>query len=55
MRFLPQNVHVRVGDTVVWTNDTINEIHGVTFLAGQALPLIPDWYETGPSWEPDKL
>jgi len=52
MRYLPRNVHVRVGDTVVWANDTINEIHGVTFLAGQALPLIPDWYMSGPSGNP---
>src|SRR5205085_8832739 len=49
MSYLPRNVHVRVGDTVVWANDTINEIHGVTFLAGQALPPLPDWYESGPS------
>ncbi len=52
MRYLPRNVHVRVGDTVVWADDTINEIHGVTFLAGQALPPIPDWYESGPSGNP---
>jgi plastocyanin len=52
MRYLPRNVHVRVGDTVVWANDTINEVHGVTFLAGQALPLIPDWYLSGPSGNP---
>lgn len=52
MRYLPQTVHVRVGDTVAWANDTINEVHGVTFLAGQALPLIPDWYESGPSGNP---
>src|SRR5947209_7232673 len=52
MSYLPRNVHVRVGDTVLWANDTINEIHGVTFLAGQALPPIPDWYESGPSGNP---
>jgi plastocyanin len=52
MSYLPPNVHVRVGDTVVWANDTINEIHGVTFLAGQALPPLPDWYESGPSGNP---
>lgn len=52
MSYLPKNVHVRVGDTVVWANDTINEIHGVTFLAGQALPPIPDWYESDPSGNP---
>jgi len=52
MRYLPRNVHVRVGDTVVWANDTINEVYGVTFLAGQALPPIPDWYLSGPSGNP---
>jgi plastocyanin len=52
MRYLPRTVHVKVGDTVVWANDTINEVHGVTFLAGQALPLIPDWYLSGPSGNP---
>ncbi|HEX6555615.1 MAG TPA: hypothetical protein VF026_22830 [Ktedonobacteraceae bacterium] len=52
LSYLPRNVHVRVGDTVEWANDTINEIHGVTFLAGQALPLIPDWYFNGPSGNP---
>jgi plastocyanin len=52
MSYLPPNVHVRVGDTVVWANDTINEVHGVTFLAGQALPLIPDWFFSGPSGNP---
>ena len=52
MSYLPQNVHVRVGDTVLWADDTINEIHGVTFLAGQALPLIPDWFFTDPSGNP---
>ena len=52
MSYLPRNVHVRVGDTVVWANNTINEIHGVTFLAGQALPLIPDWFMSDPSGNP---
>lgn len=52
MSYLPQNVHVRVGDTVLWANDTINEIHGVTFLAGQALPLIPDWFFSAPGGNP---
>src|SRR5213076_2670862 len=49
MRYLPQNLHVRVGDTVVWADDTLNEIHAVTFLAGQSLPQIPDWYFTDPT------
>jgi plastocyanin len=49
MRYLPQHLHIRVGDTVVWTNDTSNQIHGVTFLAGQPLPLIPDWYDASPT------
>lgn len=52
MRDFPHTVHVRVGDAVVWANDTINEIHGVTFLAGQALPLIPDWFLGSPSGNP---
>ena len=52
MRYLPRNVAVGVGDTVEWEDDTINEIHGVTFLAGQALPLIPDWFLSGPSGDP---
>ena len=37
---------------MVWANDTINEVYGVTFLAGQALPPIPDWYLSGPSGNP---
>jgi plastocyanin len=49
MRYLPQNIHVRVGDTVEWANNTINEIHGVTFLAGQPLPPLPDWYFSSPT------
>jgi plastocyanin len=49
MRYLPQNLHVRVGDTAVWTNDTSNEPHGVTFLAGQPLPQVPDWYSSPPT------
>lgn len=52
MRYLPPTVHVRVGDTVEWANDTSNEVHGVTFLAGQALPLIPDWIFSAPSGNP---
>ena len=52
MRDFPQTVHVRVGDTVVWENASINEISGVAFLAGQALPLLPDWYANGPSGDP---
>jgi plastocyanin len=52
VRYLPRSVRVRVGDTVEWSNDTINEVHGVTFLAGQPLPLIPDWFMNGPSGNP---
>ena len=44
MRYIPQTVHIHVGDTVVWTNDTTNEPHAVTFLAGQPLPQIPEWF-----------
>ena len=49
MRYFPQNIHIHVGDTVVWTDDTINEPHGVTFLAGQPLPQIPEWYRSSPT------
>jgi plastocyanin len=48
MRYFPQNIHIHVGDTVVWANDT-SEVHGVTFLAGQSLPPIPDWYFSSPT------
>ena len=48
MRYFPQHVRVHVGDTVVWTNDT-SEVHGVTFLAGQPLPQIPEWYSSSPT------
>jgi len=48
MRYFPQDVRVRAGDTVVWTNDT-SEVHGVTFLAGQPLPQIPEWYSSSPT------
>jgi plastocyanin len=49
MRYGPVNLHMRVGDTVVWADETTNEIHGVTFLAGTPLPLIPDWYFSTPT------
>ena len=49
MRYLPQNVHIHVSDTVAWADDTINEPHGVTFLAGQPLPQIPEWYTSNPT------
>jgi plastocyanin len=49
MRYLPQNIRIHAGDTVVWTDDTINEPHGVTFLAGQPLPQIPEWYTSSPT------
>ncbi len=52
IKYLPQTIRVRVGDTVEWANDTINEIHGVTFLAGQPLPQIPDWFLGAPSGNP---
>lgn len=48
MGYFPQNIHVRAGDTVVWANGT-SEVHGVTFLAGQPLPPIPDWYFSNPT------
>ena len=49
MRYFPQNVRIHVGDTVVWTNDTSNELHGVTFLAGRPLPQLPGWYNSKPT------
>ena len=49
MRYLPQNIHIHVGDTVVWTDHNSNEQHGVTFLAGHPLPQIPDWYSSPPT------
>ena len=44
MRYLPQDLHIHVGDTVEWTSDTGNEPHAVTFLAGQPLPQVPEWF-----------
>jgi plastocyanin len=49
MRYLPRNLHIHVGDTVVWANDTSNQIHAVTFLAAQPVPQIPDWYNASPT------
>jgi len=49
MTDIPQNVHIHVGDTIVWADNTSNEPHGVTFLAGQPLPPIPDWYFSSPT------
>ena len=49
MRYLPQNLRIHVGDTVVWADDTSNEPHSVTFLAGQPLPQLPDWYFSNPT------
>ena len=49
MRYFPQNLHIHVGDTVVWTDNTSNEPHGVTFLAGQPLPQLPDWFLSTPT------
>jgi len=48
MRYFPRNIHIHVGDTIVWANDT-SEVHGFTFLAGQPLPPIPGWYESSPT------
>jgi plastocyanin len=49
MRYFPQRVHLHVGDTVVWADDTSNENHAVTFLAGRALPQIPEWFASSPT------
>jgi plastocyanin len=49
MTDIPRNVHVHIGDTIVWTDNTSNEPHGVTFLAGQPLPQLPEWYFSAPT------
>jgi plastocyanin len=49
MRYDLANLHMRVGDPVTWTDHSTNEVHGVTFLAGTPLPLIPDWYFATPT------
>jgi plastocyanin len=49
MRDVPSNLRIRVGDTVEWNNDSSNEVHGVTFLAGQPLPVLPEWYAGTPT------
>lgn len=49
MRYLPASIRAHVGDTVEWADDTLNEDHGVTFLAGQPIPPIPDWYMSNPT------
>jgi plastocyanin len=49
MRYFPQDIRIHVGDTVVWTNDTSNEPHAVTFLAGQPLPQLPEWFLSSPT------
>jgi plastocyanin len=49
MRYLPQNLRIHVGDTVVWADETSNELHGVTFLAGQPLPQLPEWFLSSPT------
>jgi plastocyanin len=48
MRYFPQNIRIHTGDTVIWANDT-SEVHGVTFLAGQPLPQLPEWYTSNPT------
>jgi plastocyanin len=49
MRYFPRNVRIHVGDTVVWTNNTSNEVHAVTFLAGKPLPKLPEWFLSSPT------
>lgn len=39
MRFLPQEVTIKVGDTVRWTDRSIAEPHTVTFLGGTEPPM----------------
>jgi plastocyanin len=38
MRFIPQELTVKAGDTVSWTNMTVGEPHTVTFLGGTEPP-----------------
>ncbi|MEO7222433.1 MAG: hypothetical protein ABIY37_08170 [Devosia sp.] len=38
MRFSPQTVTIKVGDTVRWTDQTIGEPHTITFLGGTEPP-----------------
>lgn len=49
MTDVPRNIDIHVGDTIVWTDNTSNEAHGVTFLAGQPLPQLPEWYMSTPT------
>lgn len=39
MAFFPATLHIHVGDTVLWKQNT-HEIHTVTFLAGEAMPVL---------------
>jgi plastocyanin len=39
MSFFPQNITIHAGDTITWIANS-HEIHTVTFLAGETLPLI---------------
>lgn len=38
MRFLPEQLTIKVGDTVRWTNLSVGEPHTVTFLGGEEPP-----------------
>jgi plastocyanin len=38
MRFLPEKIHVHVGDTVEWTNVSPSEPHTITFVGSQPEP-----------------
>ena len=38
MRFLPETIHVHVGDTVEWTNVSPSEPHTITFVGSQPEP-----------------
>lgn len=38
MRFLPEQLTIKVGDTVRWTNRSVGEPHTVTFLGGEEQP-----------------
>jgi plastocyanin len=51
MRFLPERIHVHVGDTVEWTNVSPSEPHTITFVGSQPEP--PPTMQIGVTTDPD--
>jgi plastocyanin len=51
MRFLPEKIHVHVGDTVEWTNVSPSEPHTITFAGSQPEP--PAGMQIGVTPDPD--